>query len=194
MTLSEPMATRRAPRLPLLALALAVATAATAIVPSFAQAQSSSPFIPICLGSAKLGESRADSEVAYRFGCNAELAGYAVIALDRQIDSFDTEPVVLDDADEPVLGEAFTCSALLPGFGASCTGKAGEWSRPTGSLSLTSDPCVGPRPRFGLIVSNSKGSTAGPFRLMSAKPGAAGRPLTGCPATAARAKRKAGPR
>jgi len=193
MRLSAPTATRRAPRLPLVALTLAVATAAAAIAPSFAQAQSG-PFIPICLGSAKLGESRADSEVAYRFGCNEVIVGYSVIALDRQIDSFDTEPVVLDDADEPVLGEAFTCSALLPGFGASCTGKAGVWSRPTGSLSLTSDPCVGPRPRFGLIVANAKGSTAGPFRLMSAKPGPAGRPLAGCPATTSRAKRKAGPR
>lgn len=194
MTLSAPTATRRAPRLTLLALALAVATAAAALAPSFAQAQSSGPFIPICLGSAKLGESRTDGEVAYRFGCNEDVVGYSIIALDRQVDSFDTEPVVLDDADEPVLGEAFTCSALLPGFGASCFGEAGVWSRPTGSLSLTTDPCVGPRPRFGLIVSNAKGSTAGPFRVMSAKPGPAGRPLTGCPATTSRAKRKAGPR
>jgi hypothetical protein len=145
------------------------------------------------LGSAKLGESRADAEVAYRFACDAGVAGYAVIALDRQIDSFDTEPVVLDETDEPVLGEAFTCSGLLPGFGISCTGEAGVWSRANGSVSLTSDPCKGPRPRFGVVVSDEKGSTAGPFRLMSAKPGPAGRPLSGCPATSARAKRR-GPR
>ena len=192
MRSSEPTAARRTPRLPLLALALATAAAAATIAPTFASAQSSGPFTPECLGSAKLGESREDSEVAYRIACSAKISGYAVVALDRRIDSFDTEPVVLNDADEPVSGEAFTCSGLLPGFGISCTGLAGVWNRANGVINLTTDPCKGPRPRFGLVVSNEKGSTSGPYRIMSAKAGPAGRPLTGCPATTSRTKRRAG--
>lgn len=191
MTLSEPMATRRSPRLSLLALALALATLAGAIAPSFARAQT---FTPDCLGSAKLGESREEGQVAYRLACDADITAFSVIALDRQIDSLDTEPVVLDDAGEPVLGEAFTCSALLPGFGVSCTGEASAWSRATGSVNLTTDPCVGGRPRFGFVVADEEGSTSGPYRLMSSKPGPVGRPLSGCPANnASRAKRR-GPR
>jgi hypothetical protein len=185
MTLAQTMGARR--KSPALAIALAAVAIAAAIVPTAARAADGS-FAPICLGSARLGEDRAEGQVAYRFGCNTEVRGYSVLALDRQVDAFDTEPVVLDEADKPAPGEDFGCSGQIPGFGVGCGGLATMWHRVNGSLNLTTDPCKGPRPRFALTVSDAKGRTAGPYPLASTRGGPASRPLTGCPAQVARKK------
>jgi hypothetical protein len=158
---------------------LLVALVALALValPSSAVAADGS-FQPTCRGSAKLGESRADGEVAYRFFCDASIAGYSLVALNRTVDAFDTEPVVLTPAGDPVPGQDFGCSGEIPGMGVGCGGLAGPWNLVSGALNLSTDPCGKGRPRFAVTVADAKGRTAGPYRLFSAKNGG---PLNGCP-------------
>jgi hypothetical protein len=173
--------------LPRLVGALAAfAAVAVAVLPSAFAADGS--FQPKCLGSAKLGESRADNETIYKFACDTTVAGYSVITLNKQIDAFDTEPVVLTPAGEAVPGEDFGCSGEIPGVGIGCGGKASSWNQVQGSVSLTSDPCASPRPRLAVTVADAKGRTAGPYRLVSSRNG--GR-LSGCPAKPAVRKHRA---
>jgi hypothetical protein len=171
--------------LPRLLGALAVTAAlAVAVLPSAFAADGS--FQPNCLGSAKLGENRADGEVTYKFACSSDIAGYSIITLNKQVDSFDTEPVVLTPAGDAVPGEDFGCSGEIPGVGIGCGGKATSWHQVTGHVSLTSDPCASPRPRLAVSVADAKGRTAGPYRIVSSRTG--GR-LSGCPAKATRKHR-----
>ena len=95
-------------------LLVAVVALAVVALPSSAIAADGS-FQPTCRGSAKLGESRADGDIAYRFLCDANIAGYSLISLNRTVDSFDTEPVVLTPAGEAVPGQDFGCSGEIPG-------------------------------------------------------------------------------
>jgi hypothetical protein len=167
--------------LPRLLGALAASAAlAVAVLPSAFAADGS--FQPNCLGSAKLGENRTDNEVLYKFACSSDIAGYSVITLNKQVDSFDTEPVVLTPAGDAVPGEDFGCSGEIPGVGIGCGGKATAWHQVNGAVNLTSNPCTSPRPRLAVTVADAKGRTAGPYRLVSSRSG--GR-LSGCPAKAA---------
>jgi hypothetical protein len=171
--------------LPRLLGALAASAAlAVAVLPSAFAADGS--FQPNCLGSAKLGESRADGDIAYRFACSSDVAGYSIIALNKTVDSFDTEPVVLNPAGDAVPGEDFGCSGEIPGMGIGCGGKASAWNQVNGTVHISSDPCAGPRPRLAVTVADAKGRTAGPYRVVTSRTG--GR-LTGCPAKAPRRHR-----
>lgn len=163
---------------------LLVALAALAVValPSSAVAADGS-FQPTCRGGAKLGESRDDGEVKYHFVCSANIAGFSLFTLNRAVDAFDTEPVVLTPAGDPVAGQDFGCSAEIPGIGVGCGGLASAWNFVEGHVNLTTDPCGPGRPRFAVSVADAKGRTAGPYRLLSAKSGG---PLSGCPAKASR--------
>ena len=168
--------------LPRLLGALAVTAAlAAALLPSAFAADGS--FQPTCRGSAKLGESRADGEILYKFACSANIAGYSVVALNRSVDSFDTEPVVLTPAGNAVAGQDFGCSGEIPGAGVGCGGMATAWNQVNGGVHITSDPCGPGRPRFAVTIADAKGRVAGPYRIMSARNGG---PLTGCPAKATR--------
>src|SRR5262245_38709934 len=122
----------------------ALAAVAVAVLPSAFAADGS--FQPSCLGSAKLGESRTDGDVLYKFACDTNIAGYSVIALNRSVDAFDTEPVVLTPAGEAVAGEDFGCSGELPGYGIGCGGLASAWSQVNGALHISTDPCAPGRP------------------------------------------------
>jgi hypothetical protein len=184
MTLSASIASSRAR----LGLVLAAAALATTALPAAARAADGS-FQPTCKGSASLGEDRQAGEVVYRWACNADIAGYSIIALTRQVDAFDTEPVVLNPAGDAVPNQDFGCSGELPGIGIGCGGLATAWNQVHGSINLTSDPCSGPRPKFALTVADAKGRTAGPYRLVSARSGPANRPLAGCPAQATKKKK-----
>jgi hypothetical protein len=143
-------------------------------------------FQPTCRGSAKLGESRADGDIAYKFACSSAIAGYSIFALNRTVDSFDTEPVVLTPAGDPVTGQDFGCSGEIPGFGIGCGGLASAWNQVNGVIHISTDPCGPGRPRLGVSVADSKGRTAGPYRVMTAKSGG---PLRGCPAKFSRKRR-----
>ena len=168
----------------LLGVLAASAVLAVAVVPSAFAADGS--FQPICLGSAKLGESRADGDVAYKFACSSAIAGYSVITLNKTIDAFDTEPVVLTPAGDAVPGEDWGCSGEIPGIGIGCGGKASAWNQTNGAIQLSSDPCASPRPRLAVTIADAKGRTAGPYRIVTSRTG--GR-LTGCPAKATRKHR-----
>jgi hypothetical protein len=161
----------------LLGALAAVAAVGVATLPSAFAADGS--FQPNCLGSAKLGENRADGEVLYKFACDREIRGYSIATLNKQVDSFDTEPVVLTPGGEAVPGEDFGCSGEIPGVGIGCGGKAGAWNQVNGGVNLTSDPCGAPRPRLAVIIADAKGRVAGPYRITSSRTG--GR-LSGCPA------------
>ena len=165
----------------LLGALAALAAIAVAVLPSAFAADGS--FQPNCRGSAKLGESRADGEIFYKFACSAKIAGYSIISLNRTVDSFDTEPVVLTPAGDAVPGQDFGCSGELPGNGIGCGGSASEWNQVSGGLHISTDPCGRGRPRFVVSIADAKGRVAGPYRLMSAKNGGK---LTGCPSSSAR--------
>ena len=158
-----------------------LAAIAVAVLPSAFAADGS--FQPNCVGSAKLGEDRAGGEVLYKFACDAKIAGYSIISLNKSVDSFDTEPVVLTPAGDAVPGQDFGCSGQIPGNGIGCGGLASEWNQVNGGVHISTDPCGRGRPRFVVSVADAKGRVAGPYRLMSAKNGG---PLTGCPAKATR--------
>ena len=184
MTLSHPKARRRA------VLVLALLAAAAALIAVRSQPSSADgSFAPRCKGVASLGESRSDGQVTYRFFCSDDVFGYSVIVQNREVDAFDTEPVVLKANGEPAEGESFGCSGELPGFGVGCGGTAGAGHRVTGHLNLSSDPCKGGRPILALVVTDEDGRAAGPYRLASGK-GSAKRPLNGCPAKAAKKRKK----
>jgi hypothetical protein len=183
MTPSASLAGRRAR----VALVLAAAALATTVLPAAARAADGS-FQPTCKGSASLGEAREDGQVDYKWACSADIAGYSIVTLTRQVDSFDTEPVVLTPAGDPVAGQDFGCSGEIPGIGIGCGGLATAWNQVHGSVNLSTDPCVGPRPKFALTVADAKGRTAGPYRLVSARSGPANRPLAGCRSAATRKK------
>ena len=165
----------------LLGGAAVLAAVAVAVLPSAFAADGS--FQPNCLGSAKLGESRADGEIFYKFACDRKIAGYSIVALNRTVDAFDTEPVVLTPAGDAVPGQDFGCSGQIPGSGVGCGGSATEWNQVSGGVHISTDPCAKGRPRLVVSVADAKGRVAGPYRLMSAKNGG---PLTGCPAKSAR--------
>jgi hypothetical protein len=165
----------------LLGALAASAVLAVAVLPSAFAADGS--FQPNCLGSAKLGESRADGDINYKFACSSGIAGYSIIALNKTVDSFDTEPVVLNPAGDAVPGEDFGCSGLIPGMGIGCGGKASAWNQVNGTIHSSTDPCASPRPRLAVVIADSKGRTAGPYRVVTSRTG--GR-LTGCPAKSTR--------
>jgi hypothetical protein len=178
--------TRRRGRIVASAIGLAAGLAA---IPALAPA-ADGPFDPTCNGRASLGEERSDGQTNYVFACSADVKGYAIITLNRQTDAFDTEPVVLQPSGDPGAGQSFSCSAPIPGNGVSCTGSALAGNKTNGSVNLTTDPCVGKRPEVALVVSDKSGATAGPFRLITAKPGPATRPLAGCPPPRAKKQRR----
>jgi hypothetical protein len=183
MTTSAKLAGRRAR----VAIVVAAAALATTVLPAASHAADGS-FQPTCKGSASLGEDREGGQVEYRWACSADIKGYSIITLNRSIDAFDTEPVVLTPAGNPVSGQDFGCSGEIPGLGIGCGGLATAWNQTHGSVNLTNDPCVGPRPKLALTVSDAKGRTAGPYRLVSSRSGPANRPLAGCPAQATKKK------
>jgi hypothetical protein len=167
----------------LLGAIVATCTLAAATAPSAFAADGS--FQPTCRGSAKLGESREDGDIGYKFACSSAIAGYSIVVLNRTVDSFDTEPVVLNPAGDAVPGEDFGCSGEIPGYGIGCGGFASAWNQVNGVVHVNTDPCGPGRPRLVVSVADSKGRTAGPYRVMSAKNGG---PLTGCPAKSSRTR------
>jgi hypothetical protein len=171
-------------------LGLLTCTSAAAMAAASRSEAADPPFLANCRGTIQLGESRADGEVKYRFACSDAITSYAVVATNREIDAFDTEPVVLTAAGDPVPGESYTCEGLLPGWGITCLGKSSPWSQVNGAVNLADDPCSGARPQLGIIVGDSKGRMTGPFKLRATKAGQRGE-LTGCPVKRAR---KAGKR
>jgi hypothetical protein len=172
-----------------LSLAAGVATTAVLVAAPMPAPAADPPFDPTCNGRIKLGDDRADGQLNYWFACGDEVKGYALVALNRQVSGFDTEPVVLDAAtNDPVPGQSFSCSGPIPGDGVACTGLSSPANRTLGHISVSDDPCVGSRPDVALIVSNGKGASAGPFRLSNSRPGHAARPLDGCPPQRAKAR------
>jgi hypothetical protein len=165
----------------LLGALAALAAVAAATLPSAFAADGS--FQPTCRGSAKLGENRADGDIAYKFACSKDIAGYSLIALNRTVDAFDTEPVVLNANGDAMPGEDFGCSGEIPGMGVGCGGLARAWNQVNGVIHINSDPCGPGRPRLAVAVADSKGRTAGPYRVITARNGG---PLTGCPAKSSR--------
>jgi hypothetical protein len=178
--------TRRSRRLTIAVIGAAVGLAA---LPALASA-ADPPFDPTCNGRVSLGEERSDGQLAYTFACSDDIKGYAIVTLNRETDAFDTEPIVLQPDGNPGPNQSFSCSAPIPSTGVSCTGSALAGNKATGSVNLTTDPCVGKRPEVALVVANGAGATGGPFRLVNAKPGPASRPLQGCPPAKAKKQKR----
>jgi hypothetical protein len=165
-----------------LGMVAGVATAAVLVAAPMPAPAADPPFDPVCNGRISLGEDRAEGQLNYWFACSDEVKGYALVALNREVSGFDTEPVVVDThTGDPVTGQSFSCSGPIPGDGIGCAGLTAPPNRVLGHISVSTDPCVGDRPEVALIVSNGKGASAGPFRLSNSKPGHASRPLDGCP-------------
>ena len=160
---------------------LALAALAVTVAPAALPAPAAAAFDPICGGRAALGESRADGEVKYFFSCSDPVAGFALVALNRQIDGFETELVALDPAGEA--GGALACSGEIPSNGFGCTAVTAIRSpnKLPGTFNVAGDRCTGRRLNAVVFVTSAKGEVAGPYSLVTARPGPATRPLDGCP-------------
>jgi hypothetical protein len=164
-------------------LAILLAAGGLAATPLAARA-ADPPYDPTCHGRIALGEDRTEGQVAYSLACSDDIAGYSIVTLNRQVASFDTEPVTLDfTTGEAAAGQDWSCAGPIPSQGVTCSGKALGGNKVVGHMSLMDDPCVGKRPDAVFTVADAKGRTAGPFPFFNAKPGPASRPLDGCPKT-----------
>ena len=115
-----------------------LAALAVAVLPSAFAADGS--FQPNCRGSAKLGESRADGEIDYKFACGTNIAGYSIIALNRSVDAFDTEPVVLTPAGERCRARTSAARARSPAWASAAAGSATAWNQVNGGVHISTDP------------------------------------------------------
>lgn len=136
-----------------------------------------------CAGhtSAGVAEDGIDgTQVKYSFGCNGPILGYQ-IASNLELQSFDTDAIVLDQTGAAVTTDSFSCNAFLPTWGMNCIGiYSGNMNRVVGQFAIAGKLCDEPRvdPLLTVVyaTADSKGKVtqyiSGPFDL--------GRPH-GCP-------------
>jgi len=161
------------------ALVACLASLALGLVPAGASAATT--FDVDCFGKITRGDNTENGQVNYDFACTQAFAGYTIVSLDQDISSFDTETLAFNyQTGESASGEEYSCQGGIPTNGVSCNGKASGGNRVRGSLEID-NPCALPRPRFAVIVSDSKGSPSPMFPLFVGAGPAISRPMTGCP-------------
>jgi hypothetical protein len=139
-----------------------------------------------CVGQTRLGDPEEGidgTQVKYSFGCNGPILGYQ-IATNREVSSFDTDVIVLDQQGQAVTTDSFTCNAFVPTWGINCIGiYSGGVNRVIGQFaidakSICDEPRVDPLLTVVYATADSKGKVtqyiSGPYDL--------GRPH-GCPAS-----------
>jgi hypothetical protein len=110
-------------------------------------------------------ETAGDHALAYAFGCSEKILGYSVI-FNQEIQSFEAEVPVLD-AQGTATNELMSCEGDIPSFGIGCFGGYSAGGRQIkGKVDIDRDACAEPRyTAFLMVVTGSKGQSAGPFPL-----------------------------
>jgi hypothetical protein len=114
--------------------------------------------VAVCLGCLLAGASSASasnvdcwgsvnptagvqSDLTYAFQCSEPIKGYSIIS-SLEVGEFGTDALVLDQAFQPVSGEAFTCEGDIPARGFGCYGSASDGHGTTGTFSIDLPRCV----------------------------------------------------
>ena len=157
--------------------ALALLTVGLLALPAGASASNAT-----CRGHINAGKADDVNEnpVDYTFACSDPITAYTIVS-DVAVQGFGPEIQVFDNAGNILNSDSFTCEGDVPGLGVSCKGTYGADQRVVkGDYDLSRAVCAGARTHPLLVITDAKGSMAGPFDL--------GRPH-GCPKATARAKR-----
>jgi hypothetical protein len=139
-----------------------------------------------CSGHTSAGEPEdgiEGTQVKYSFGCNGPILGYQV-ASNLEIQSFDTDNIVLDQQGAAVTTDSFTCNAFLPTWGLNCIGiYSGGMNRVLGQFAIAGKLCDEPRVDPLLTVVYATADAKGKVTQYISGPYDLGRPH-GCPRTA----------
>jgi hypothetical protein len=166
---------------PLLAVALALAVwAPTAGATSNANDYN-------CGGHVEAGTPApgdTDTQVQYVFACGGPITGYQI---QPQIGdtSFGTDALVLDQQNNAVVTDSFTCNGDFPGYGFNCIGKytGNQYANVTGQFAIATALCAEPRVDPLLTVTYATADSRGVVTQYISGPYDLGRPR-GCPKSA----------
>lgn len=169
------------------AAVLIPALAAVALTGVAAPALAASHTPTTCRGwLSKAATSDEPNNLSYQFQCTWGVSAYTVIANRLAsdfgtIDDFSASPTVVDESGTVVLNEGVSCQGTLPGNGVNCNVTPGSWiAAPNwaeGSIDLADPFCSNvppgsapgalPEPQavVQLVVTDTSGVAAGPFRL-----------------------------
>jgi hypothetical protein len=166
---------------PLLAAVLALA----ALAPTAGAASNANNYA--CGGHIEAGDPApgdTDTQVKYVFACGGPITGYQV---QPQISdtSFGTDALVLDQQDNAVITDSFTCNGDFPGYGFNCVGTytGNQYANITGQFAIGTPLCAEPRVDPLLTVTYATADSRGRITQYISGPYDLGRPR-GCPKSA----------
>jgi hypothetical protein len=166
---------------PLLAVALALAVWA----PTAGASSNANNYD--CGGHIEAGDPApgdTDTQVKYVFACGGPITGYQI---QPQISdtSFGTDALVLDQQDNAVVTDSFTCNGDFPGYGFNCVGvyTGNQYANITGQFAIATPLCAEPRVDPLLTVTYATADSRGRVTQYISGPYDLGRPR-GCPKSA----------
>lgn len=181
MTLSRPSRRHLVAAVVALLGAAAATVALLALTAGTSRAESN-PNSYDCQGHLEAGKPLPgddDTSVAYFFACNGPVLGYQ-IQPQLADTNFDTAPIVIDKAGNPVTTDSFSCAGDFPGYGVNCTGSySGDYNVVKGSFSIAEKLCDEPRVDALLTVVYATADAKGKVTQYMSGPYDLGRPR-GC--------------
>lgn len=125
-----------------------------------------------------------DTQVKYVFACGGPITGYQI---QPQISdtSFGTDALVLDQQNNAVVTDSFTCNGDFPGYGFNCIGTytGNQYANITGQFAIGTPLCAEPRVDPLLTVTYATADRTGRITQYISGPYDLGRPR-GCPKSA----------
>jgi hypothetical protein len=125
-----------------------------------------------------------DTQVQYVFACGGPITGYQI---QPQISdtSFGTDALVLDNQNNAVVTDSFTCNGDFPGYGFNCVGRytGNQYANVTGQFAIATPLCAEPRVDPLLTVTYATADSKGVITQYISGPYDLGRPR-GCPKSA----------
>jgi hypothetical protein len=138
-----------------------------------------------CIGHTAAGtpeEGIDGTQVKYSFGCNGPILGYQIQS-NLEVQSFDTDVIVLDQQGNAVTTDSFSCNAFLPTWAMNCIGiYSGNVNRVVGQFAIAGKLCDEPRVDPLLTVVYATADAKGKVTQYISGPYDLGRPH-GCPRT-----------
>jgi hypothetical protein len=156
-------------------LAGALALLFGALVTGSAHAATPLPSAVICGGHVNRGvDPTQPDRLDYLFRCSGDITSYTLIS-SAPIGGFDVGAEVFDHGTQTIVQtDSLLCEGMIPGDGFNCTGHASSGKDVRGAFELSDPMCVKgtvtPTPRLQLVVADTNGATAGPFRLHGLQP------------------------
>jgi hypothetical protein len=129
-----------------------------------------------------------DTQVQYVFACGGPITGYQI---QPQISdtSFGTDALVLDQQQNAVVTDSFTCNGDFPGYGFNCVGRytGNQYANVIGQFAIGTALCAEPRVDPLLTVTYATADSRGVVTQYISGPYDLGRPR-GCPKSASGGK------